>query len=203
MQGWMKQVYEQQVAAAKTPQEKQMAEFQVRNLEMQQNIPYYAAHQIASLVGGAILCVLLIVGGIGLLRVAPWGRTVSLIYAPLSILTQVISVIYLFAVFIPAVTAFYNEEVARINNPAFSAGISLARAIIYVVPVAAIVGLVYPTLVLIWMLRAPVVEAFRTGGVEDSEPKDYHDSDRREPPPHDDRPWSERGNEGGEGITPK
>src|SRR5947209_9931292 len=63
--------------------------------------------------GGSLLTsVLMIVSGVGLLQMQPWSRTLSILYAILSMALTVFSTIFTFAVEIPALNAFIAQHPA-------------------------------------------------------------------------------------------
>ena len=65
-----------------------------------------------------------------------------------------------------------------------------------------LVYLVYPALVLFWMMRPATVEALRKGGIPDPDFREDYPPERDEYPDYDDRP-RDRFKEGDEGITSK
>ena len=97
----MQQSQQAGMKASADPQQREMAAFQERMQTVVESTPFYKPQQIAALCISLFLCVLLIVGGIGLIRVARWARPVSLTYAVLSILSTVLNLIYTFAVALP------------------------------------------------------------------------------------------------------
>src|SRR5262249_9467287 len=78
-----------------------------------QHLPSYNAFQGVNLVASGALGVMMVVSGIGLLGLRPWARTLSLVYAGLSILNHLVSAIYVFGFYLPAMRDFNAQEVAQ------------------------------------------------------------------------------------------
>jgi hypothetical protein len=147
-------------------------------IETQQRVvgeraPFYVGWQLEGAVVGLVLSVLLIAAGIGLLRLRPWGRTLSVVYAPLSILQTLFAVTYTYVYYLPA----YNEAVRQTHYPtpqeaeiarmtAQSMGVSMGFGFL--------IALAYPVIVLIIMLLPSVVAVFG-GASARPEPEDYRD----------------------------
>jgi hypothetical protein len=142
---------------------------------LEDHVPSYAAAQRA-LNGGEIVVTLLMIGsGIGLLMFRPWGRSVAIGYAILSILATVSYLAWYLVAVSPAVLAF-GREIAATGGPdaeATGAGIPL----LYIGgPVVMSLTVVYPLIVLLVLLRPSVRAAFR-GETLPEEPEDYRDAD--------------------------
>lgn len=105
----------------------------------------FAAYTYAGMVLGLVVSILLIAAGIGLLKVQPWARTVSIGYAIYGILMATIGTIIGLTVILPAM--------------ADQGGATAAGARIGVV-IGSVTGFIYPVLVLIFMLRSDIKEAF-------------------------------------------
>jgi hypothetical protein len=201
--GYQKNMANAQLTSAKTTGDKQqieLAEYQVRSIEMQENIPFYQGYQIGSLVFGIVLCVLLIIGGIGLIRVAAWGRTVSLTWAILSILSTLLGAAFSFLVMLPSMNAFFEQEKQN-AGPLLKTTISFTQPAMYAAPCFMTVLFIYPALVLYWMLRPSLAEAIRKGGIEvfDGAAPPYPKSDAAID--YDDRHRPARPGPASEGIT--
>src|SRR6516162_6328253 len=61
---------------------------------LQDNVPGYRAFTIGSLALSFLLDIMLITAGIGLLKVQPWARWLSVVYAPISIVNRIGSFVY-------------------------------------------------------------------------------------------------------------
>jgi hypothetical protein len=152
-----------------------------RQMEVQQRIlnervPFYALYQGEGLVVGLVFSVLLIASGVGLLRLRPWGRTLSLVYVPLSIPQTLFGAFYTFVYVNPATqeavrqTPQPNLQAAQVSAQASGMMTTMLTAFIFLVVLA------YPVIVLIVMMLPSVVAAFR-GGTVRTEPEDYRDPD--------------------------
>src|SRR5258708_3178817 len=157
VQEQMAQTQNANAALTKDPQEIELAEYQLRALGAQHKAPFYDANLAGTSVLNVVLCTLLIVGGIGLIKVAPWARAVSLTYAVLSILSSVWAAIYNVFILLPAMNAFLDAEVQN-AGPLLSMTIRITRLGIYVGPVMILLYFIYPTLVLAWMLPPPTAQ---------------------------------------------
>jgi hypothetical protein len=196
----MQQAQQQPAAASNDPNQKEMAEFQARLQKETEAVPYYDAERVTSTVLHVVLCILLIVGGIGLIKVASWGRMLSLGYACLSILTTIGTLIYQLVIAIPAMNAFLEKENPT-NNPLIKMTASVSQWAMYGAPCGSILMLIFPVLVLTWMLRPSIAEAFRKGGIEvfDGAAPPYPQTDT--PIDYDDRRKDARPGPASEGIT--
>jgi hypothetical protein len=133
-----------------------------------------------------IVCGLLIVSGIGLLRLQSWGRLLSLIYPPLSLLEKVISLVWIGTVWIPAV----QEVVPPFKGtatPEQQRVATIMEMTPYGAGIVTLLTAIYPIIVLVIMLRPAVAAAFRgeAPGPTKDEPLDY--DDRRDQPADGDR----------------
>ncbi|TMQ31932.1 MAG: hypothetical protein E6K70_21315, partial [Planctomycetota bacterium] len=75
------------------PQMKQQMEMPEKIQKAADEVPGAQALKVASLVQDTVLSVCLLVAGIGLLRMRAWGRSLSLLYAVLSILYKIGSIV--------------------------------------------------------------------------------------------------------------
>jgi hypothetical protein len=118
-----------------------------------------SAGQYASLLQYAVLSILMISSGIGLLKLRSWGRVLSLVYATLSILSNIAIAVYIWVVNIPAVQAFADRLGAQGQQAQMVANMIKFFANFSII--TPIVSLIYPMIVLIVMLRPSVAGAFR------------------------------------------
>jgi hypothetical protein len=148
------------------------------NRHVEENVPYYHALTFGQLALGLVLDLLLLVGGVGLLGMRPYGRNVSLVYAVLSILNRLFALVYGFAVVLP-VTNEYLDKVAQ-QNPGMSAAVTGGRVGGVIGLLVGSVFILYPIAVLIILLQPRVAAAFRDGKRPDepAEPPDFLDADR-------------------------
>ncbi len=132
--------------------------------------PYWKEVALAMGVIGLALSGLMIAAGVACLQMKPAGRTMSLIYAVASLIFQVATFIYSIFVTIPATAAFYDSLAGTgpgTGMPNFAASM---KSGLYVGMSASLVGLIFPVLVLIFMLQPRIAAAFRG---EWNRPDDY------------------------------
>jgi hypothetical protein len=126
------------------------------------HLPYWKEADIGFGVLYLVISVLMIAAGAGLVLMKPWGRLLSLVYGVSSILTQTVRMIYLFAIFLPVMLAFYDTMLRSGAGggppPGVVAGMKFGVVIGMCV---AFLGYIYPILVLILLLRPSVAAAFR------------------------------------------
>jgi hypothetical protein len=150
-------------------------------------VPGYAAVRVIQVVVGLATCVVLILAGIGLLKMQRWGRMLSIAYSIVGILVTLGSLVYTLALVNPAMGRFLAGRVA-VNN----LNSTQLLAIINVVTVAvAILSMAYDVILLIMVLLPSVSAAFA------GRPQDY-DLDRQDDEDDDlgrERRWREEGHE--------
>ena len=116
--------------------------------------PAYAAWLKVCIPLGVLSCSALLVAGIGLLRLTSWARTLSIVYAIYAIVFGIIG---------PAVNFFFiirpMLEQARQQHGPEAAG---AIGGMIGGTIGGCFGLIYPVLLLIFMMRPNVVAAFRS-----------------------------------------
>ncbi|NQU76960.1 MAG: hypothetical protein HQ546_11670 [Planctomycetes bacterium] len=118
-----------------------------------QNSPVYSAWVKLSIPLGLAACAALLAAGIGLLQLKSWARKLSIGYAIYAIVSCAIGLTINFSLIIP--TMF--KEAAGSQAPAAIGG-AIGGAVGGAV--GGCLGLVYPVLLLVFMLRATVVAAF-------------------------------------------
>jgi hypothetical protein len=115
--------------------------------------PTYRTILLVFMVIGVIAGGVLLAAGIGLMRLKPWGRTLSIGYGCYAIVSVVLGVIYnYFYLWKPMLAA-----AGQANNPQAIGG----TMGVYAGIASSFLGLIYPTLLIIFMTRPRVVEAFR------------------------------------------
>ena len=133
---------------------------------------------------GVLLALLMIIGGIGLLRLQSWGRTLSLIYAGLSIATNLFLLVYTFAFTVPLLKEFATHR--RAQGPVADDEATVLTVIEfggYLSAIVPLLSLIYAIMVLIIMMRPNVKAAFQDEAVRSAdngsdygnEPEDYRD----------------------------
>lgn len=116
--------------------------------------PLMRAWDIGSTVIGIVASAVLLAAGIGLLSLKPWGRRLSIGYAIYCLCIVVIGSIITFVFLIPAMMA----EASRSNDPGARGG-AIGGAIGGVCGYG--ISLVYAVLLLFFLTRPVVVQAFR------------------------------------------
>lgn len=157
------------------------------------SIPGFYAFTIADAVLSIGLGILLIVAGVGLLKVKPQGRTLSLVYAVAKIVVVVAGAVYAIGYVQPASEAWTKEFMAKMTKqqppgtpvpsiPTLGPGGSIAAGVM-----SSLMYLVYP-IVLLVLLNTPTIKAAFYGGPgrdpwddgpEDDRPDDGPDDDER------------------------
>jgi hypothetical protein len=115
--------------------------------------PAYAAYLKISIGLGLLACLALLAAGIGLLMLKPWARTLSIVYAIYSILQAIVgTIINYFLLVRPLI-----EQAQNSSGPEAAAAMGGAIG----GTIGGCVGLIYPALLLFFMMRPNVVAAFR------------------------------------------
>ena len=141
--------------------------------------PGYWAYQIGALVASFVLDIMLLAAGIGLLKMLPWARTLSIVYAPLSILFHIVSFVYQMIFLVPAMSEAYNQY------PAFASLSSIMTIALYLGLGASLLVTIYPIVVLVIMLKRLTAAAFRGERVSQGEDESSEEDPWREPPRSD------------------
>ena len=115
--------------------------------------PFLRGWFVVSLILGFVMVNVLILAGVRLLRLRPWARTACIVFAIYAIVTNVAGMILRLAVVFPRV-AELTQQAAEPQAAGMMAGMA-GRAC------RGVIGLVYPILLLIFMMRPKVVAAFR------------------------------------------
>jgi len=144
-------------------------------------VPAFHVYQACEIALGLLLSALLLAGGVGLLKMRPWGRTVSLVYAPLSIAYHLVALIYALAFIMPATREFL--QLAAQQNPQMGPAVVAGEVGGYIGLFIGTAVIIYPIVVLVILLRPSVAAAFRgeyppTPEEEEEEP--WPDRGRRE-----------------------
>ncbi len=114
--------------------------------------PAYAGFLKLSIPLGLIACVVLLVAGIGLLRLQPWARKLSIGYAIYAIVMSLVGAAMNFIFLLRPML----EEASHKQGPEAAGAIGGAIG----GTVGGCFGLIYPILLLVFMTRAKVVAAF-------------------------------------------
>jgi hypothetical protein len=122
--------------------------------ELMEENQAYSTFMIVSMALGFVFTVLLGLAGFGLLKMRPWGRQLSIVYAVYTIIASIVGVI-----------ANYVWLAQPLMEQADMAGAGPERSMAMLVAVFSVfggcLGSVYPIILLIFMMRSNVVQAFR------------------------------------------
>lgn len=155
---------------------------------IEQKAPSYRIVKPASVAGDLLISVLMIVSGFGLLEMRPWGQTLSILYAVLSILLKIGSSIYAFVVMVPIADELFNtvfKQQMPAGGPPPPPGMAdffgvMGKVAAWAGVVWPLLTMIYPIIVLIIMLRPSVAAAFAG---RRAAPEDHDDYDRGGDPP--------------------
>jgi hypothetical protein len=144
----------------------------------------------AAILIGCIMTVILFSSGFGLLKMRPWGRTWSLVYAVVTIVLGLINTGYMTAVGSPAMNrgmVKWQDDLSKKMQAKGKPGLppqpmpdptlSAVQNVVY-----GIIGMIYPVAILIVMNLKTVKRALRPGSADDD-----RTDDRREDLDYDDR----------------
>lgn len=140
-------------------------EFSVRFDEGVEGVlPWYKAFSTGVMVIGLLTSVVLLVAGVGLLRMAGWGRSASFLYVILSLSIQTAGLVTDAFAVIPAKNQWLDAELQRDadqKDRVDGSRPNMAEEI-----GGDLVFMIYPLVVLFVMLRPSVTAAFRGGSPE-------------------------------------
>jgi len=125
---------------------------------------------------GFLLSLLMIVSGAGLVNRQPWGRTVAIVYAVLSICYHVVDLLYAILFVVPGMNAVADKVAARAGAQGGIVGGAMKGGMFVGLLISAAIT-IYPIVVLVVMQRAGVKAAL-AGGEPSGGPPDYDDRDR-------------------------
>jgi hypothetical protein len=151
-----------------------------------ENVPGQKAVTAVQLVVDLALSVMLVVAGIGLLRMRPWARSLSLVYAPLSILFHIFSLVWALGFVMPVVQEVVAAELAK-NPPPQDAAALMGARIGMIAGLLGQVTVIYPIVVLCILLSPSVAAAFRGEAVARKEAEEFADEGWRPMRPPGDR----------------
>ena len=133
------------------PFAKEMAKGNPVLQKMQAN-PAFGVYSNVSAGLGFVFTLVLLAGGVGLLRMRPWGRTASIVYGVYGIIAAVVGSAVAF-LFILAPLLQEAEKLPPAERAAVIGGVGGGA-------IGACFGMVYPILLLVFMFRKNVVDAF-------------------------------------------
>ncbi len=127
-----------------------------------QDSPAYATWLKISVVLGVFVSIALLAAGIGLLRLKPWARTLSIAYGIYGIVSVIIgTVVNYFFLIQPMLEKAHGEQ-----GPEAAGAIGGAIGGMF----GGCIGIIYPVLLLIFMTRPNVTAAFRQQSPEGFQP---------------------------------
>jgi hypothetical protein len=139
---------------------------------MNRDIPLMIPFAIGSAVVGLILSIILIIAGIGLLKLRPWARNLCIFYGVVAILVQIGELLFRILYMGPATEEWQRNFVAhhgqirpQANNP--FASNPAANSVLEVA--GTIFGMAYAIALLVVMFLPRVSAAFSGRGMEDYE----------------------------------
>jgi hypothetical protein len=158
----------------------------------QRNVPGLVPYLLVTLVTGLIFDTLLVVAGLGLLKLRNWARSASIFYAIVSLFLAIASAGYSFAVFNPGIDKAQAElekfmlkktqgpgkrPGMPMGGPGASSSNPMANAVGTIFGTA--IGLAYPIAILLVLFQPAVREAFRASAqrVPEESPKREDDYD--------------------------
>jgi hypothetical protein len=142
------------------PDQKEDWEFAERfNEGVEGLLPWYRTYEAVTSVVDLGISLVLVVAGLGLLRMAPWGRTASFLYVALSLATQTAAIVVDAAVLTPAQNRWLDAEEQR--DPAQKTRVDANRSNLAETIGPSLIGFAYPVIVLIILTRPSVAAAFR------------------------------------------
>jgi hypothetical protein len=153
---------------------------------MDQEIPYNHVVTYGNMGANLLLDVMLVTAGVGLLYLKSWARTLSLLYAGLSLLEKVGAIAYA-AITFPAMASFMERQAQGDPNLAMMG--SFAKFGMVFAIIVNLLLAIYPIVVLIVLTRPSVKAAFAGQGAPEVGPEaeerwdEGRFRDDREPPP--------------------
>ena len=148
-----------------------------QNQYLDAHAPYWKVITMAFTIVDILISVVMIIAGFGLLQMRPWGRSLSLFYAGASIVFQIGRLLFSLCYLLPTLTAFYDSFLATAAPGPQTQTMAIMRPFLYPLSLLGLVGLIYPIVVFVIMLRPSVAAAFRGA------PTVPDDADRPEPTP--------------------
>jgi hypothetical protein len=146
-------------------------------VEALKNLPAVQTMEMVDLGTKVMLTGLLIIAGVGLVTMKPWGRILSLVYAVLSLLSKVVAIIVHFTVIVPAIKPIF-EDIKR-RDPQMGSAMELGGTIGGAV--GPCILMIYPILVLIFMLLPSTARGLRRASEDQPEESrsDLNEADDR------------------------
>jgi hypothetical protein len=149
--------------------------------ELEAKVPNYQAVQWGSMAISIVMSTLLLVTGIGLLKMQAWSRWTCILYGVSNILLQIALMVYNIAFVIPVTTEFMNEKM-KAQNVSLPPGLTTALTVI-----VSLIVMAFAVILLIFAGRPRMGEQLASiDAKQEPAAADYYDEDyerrRREPP---------------------
>ena len=134
---------------------------------IRQQVPSYTTFMIGHLCVDTLLSLMMIAAGVGLLKLQPWARSLSLFYGLCSIVVRLIQVVYSYALLIGASIIAVEMQYQAMPEPQRGVAMSMlpmVKVMMYAIPLFNLIWTIYPVVVLALLTRPRVVEAFHNAG---------------------------------------
>jgi hypothetical protein len=144
-------------------------------------IPHYELMQYGQLALGVLSGTVMILSGVGLLRLRPWGRRLTIGYACYNIAMTILGVVFFYAVSKQVMEEiFANMQADPKLPPQAKTALGITEAFATLTPLLQIGLLVYPIALLVVMFLTDVRKAFRGPGTGTAEEPVEDDEDDEE-----------------------
>ena len=143
-----------------TAQQKELKDFQDRvQQRTQAELPIQRTLAPVNMVIGLLLSVLLIVSGVGLVQMKPFGWYGSVVYGVASLVLQIFMLLFNLLYAMPISQRILDEEIK--GHPTLAPMAGIMQAVLPMTIGILVLGMIYPVIVLIIMARPNVRAAFR------------------------------------------
>jgi hypothetical protein len=162
-------------------------------------VPYYDAWQAGGVALGVVAGTVMLVSGIGLLRMRPWARKVTIGYACYNIVSTIANFVFAVTVTAPVMKEVLEEMRADPKLPPQAAGvITMTEMIGKIGTYSSLAFLAYPVILLAIMFFPHVRAAFRAASLPPAKDEDLADEEYDDEPGEEESPPAAPGEEAGE-----
>jgi hypothetical protein len=141
-------------------------------------VPYYTAMQYGGAILGTIAGAVMIISAIGLLKMRPWARGLTIGYACYNIISTIVSFVFALTVTLPVTKELFEEMRADPKFPPQMGNfMTMMESMTRVITYASLAFLAYPIALLIVMFLPHVREAFRAAAHPRPDDEEYEDED--------------------------
>lgn len=168
------------------------------NEMIQARLPWFKSFERFGNYGGLLLSLMMIAGGVGLLKMKSWGRSTTIAWGFLSILNTLVTVLLTF-LFVSPVIADVIEQILREMPPPGPGAPNMGETVAGIVKFSIMAGTVfsltstiYPIVILCFMFAASVRKAFQPTRFAFEGADDGEEPTTLEPAPEDDDPPDDR-----------